>query len=76
MVSNEVACEVAQVARSTDAVEEALTVALQAAAIGGRFDVVAQLASELQARRIAREAASAAAVGNVVDMAAARKARG
>ena len=62
---------------AADPVEEALTVALQAAAAAGRFDVVATLAAELQARRVAREAASApAAAGNVRDLATARKARG
>lgn len=37
-----------------DAVEEALTGALTEAAKAGRFDVVAQLAKELEARRLAR----------------------
>jgi len=38
-----------------DGVEAALTSALGAAATAGRFDVVAQLARELEARRLARE---------------------
>ncbi len=42
-----------------DAVEEALAGALARAAEAGRFDVVAQLARELEARRSAR-------AGNVV----------
>jgi hypothetical protein len=42
-----------------DAVEEALAGALARAAEAGRFDVVAQLAKELEARRLAR-------AGNVV----------
>jgi hypothetical protein len=37
-----------------DAVEAALAGALSAAAVAGRFDVVAQLARELEARRFAR----------------------
>jgi hypothetical protein len=36
-------------------VEAALARALDAAAAAGRFDVVAQLARELEARRLARE---------------------
>jgi len=44
---------------STDAVEAALATALVEAATAGRFDVVAQLARELEARRLAR-------AGNVV----------
>jgi hypothetical protein len=36
-------------------VERALAVALQAAATAGRFDVVAQLARELETRRLGRE---------------------
>jgi hypothetical protein len=50
-------------------VEVALTTALTAAAAAGRFDVVGQLAAELQARRVAR------ASSNVVDLSAARKVR-
>jgi hypothetical protein len=42
-----------------DPVEQALASALTTAAAGGRFDVVAQLARELEARRLAR-------AGNVV----------
>lgn len=38
-----------------DVVEAALARALDAAAAAGRFDVVAQLARELEARRLARE---------------------
>jgi hypothetical protein len=38
-----------------DTVEAALARALDAAAAAGRFDVVAQLAKELEARRLARE---------------------
>ena len=38
-----------------DAVETALARALHAASAAGRFDVVAQLAKELEARRLARE---------------------
>jgi hypothetical protein len=38
----------------SDAVEEALARALTQAAGDGRFDVVAQLARELEARRLAR----------------------
>jgi len=38
-----------------DPVERALVRALEAAAAAGRFDVVAQLARELEARRLARE---------------------
>jgi hypothetical protein len=44
---------------SGDAVETALASALAAAAVAGRFDVVAQLARELEARRHAR-------AGNIV----------
>ena len=39
----------------TDSVEAALARALDAAAKAGRFDVVTQLARELEARRLARE---------------------
>jgi len=35
-------------------VDTALATALTAAAIAGRFDIVAQLAEELEARRLAR----------------------
>jgi hypothetical protein len=45
----------------TDEVEAALARALDAAATAGRFDVVAQLARELEARRLA-------AAGNVVSL--------
>lgn len=38
----------------TDAVEAALAIALVEAATAGRFDVVAQVARELEARRLAR----------------------
>lgn len=50
---------------STDAVEEALAAALTAAATAGRFDVVAQLARELEARRLARS-------GNVIELSSRR----
>jgi hypothetical protein len=43
------------VQRAADAVEEALAKALDGATAAGRFDVVALLAGELQARRLARE---------------------
>jgi hypothetical protein len=36
-------------------VERALAAALEAAATAGRFDVVAQLAREIEARRLVRE---------------------
>lgn len=39
---------------SASEVEAALADALSRAAVAGRFDVVAQLASELEARRLAR----------------------
>ena len=39
----------------TDPVERALAMALEAAAAAGRFDVVAQLARELEARRLASD---------------------
>ena len=51
-----------------DPVEAALARALTDASTAGRFDVVAQLARELEARRTARPA------GNVVDLGARRKA--
>jgi hypothetical protein len=43
------------VQRAPDAVEEALAKAILDATAAGRFDVVALLAGELQARRLARE---------------------
>jgi hypothetical protein len=44
------------VARSTEeVVEAALAKALEGATAAGRWDVVAQLAKELEARRLARE---------------------
>ena len=46
-----------------DAVEAALADALTKAATAGRFDVVAKLATELEARRLARTSS------NVVDLA-------
>jgi hypothetical protein len=46
---------------SLDFVEAALAKALDEAASAGRFDIVAQLAKELEARRIARP-------GNVVPL--------
>lgn len=51
-----------------DAVENALATALTAAATAGRYDVVATLARELEARRLAR-------AGNVVDLMARRASR-
>jgi hypothetical protein len=45
-----------------ESVEEALARAIDAAAAAGRFDVVAQLARELEARRLAT-------AGNVVPLA-------
>ena len=53
---------------AADAVEAALAAALQAATVAGKWDVVAQLARELEARRTAR--------GGVVDLAVERKRRG
>jgi len=47
-----------------DAVEEALATALAEASAGGRWDVVAQLARELEARRSAREAPNVVILGN------------
>ena len=41
-------------AAASDAIETALTVALEGATKAGRWDVVAQLAKELEARRLAR----------------------
>jgi hypothetical protein len=52
-----------------DAVEAALAKALEGATAAGRFDVVAQLAKELEARRLAR-------VGNVVALLARTRPRG
>ena len=49
----------------TDSVEQALARALDAAAAAGRFDVVSQLARELEARRLATS-------GNVVALPARR----
>jgi hypothetical protein len=51
--------EVSALSAGGDAVEEALAGALARAAEAGRFDVVAQLAKELEARRLS-------AAGNVV----------
>jgi hypothetical protein len=51
---------------TTDVVEAVLATALAKAAAAGRFDVVAQLARELEARRHAR-------TGNVVPMTSARR---
>ena len=51
-----------------DPVEAALAGALTEAAKAGRFDVVAQLAGELQARRLARST-------NIVSIAKARERR-
>jgi hypothetical protein len=45
---------VSALSSSDDPVEAALTGALARAADAGRFDVVAQLAKELEARRLAR----------------------
>jgi hypothetical protein len=50
---------------SLDAVEMALAKAVTEASAAGRFDVVAQLARELEARRLAR-------AGNVVELATGR----
>ena len=52
-------------AAASDPVESALAAALTSAATAGRFDVVAQLARELEARRLAREP-------NVIDLGAKR----
>ena len=46
---------------ATDRVENALAKAIEQAAAAGRFDVVAQLAKELEARRLAH-------AGNVVQL--------
>ncbi|HEV3191738.1 MAG TPA: hypothetical protein VGY54_14610 [Polyangiaceae bacterium] len=51
-----------------DAVEAALAKALEGATAAARFDVVAQLAKELEARRLAR-------AGNVTSFDAARRVR-
>jgi hypothetical protein len=48
-------------AAASDAVEEALARAVTLASAAGRFDVVAQLARELEARRLAQ-------AGNVVTL--------
>ena len=50
------------------AVEAALAKALDAAAAAGRWDIVAQLARELEARRLVR-------AGNVVELDAKRRGR-
>jgi hypothetical protein len=55
--------------RDGDAVEIALADALSKASEAGRFDVVAQLAGELEARRRAR-------ASNVVPLAAAKQTEG
>jgi hypothetical protein len=52
-----------------DAIEKALAQALSQAALSGRFDVVAQLARELEARRLSRST-------NVVAINAHKKAGG
>jgi hypothetical protein len=46
-----------------DVVEASLARALRAAATAGRFDIVAQLAKELEARRLHRRCAQAGAGG-------------
>jgi hypothetical protein len=56
-------------AAASDAVEEALAKAITAAVDAGRFDVVAQLARDLEARRVAR-------AGNVIAFADKRAKRG
>lgn len=56
------------VVQSRDVVEDALAKALDAAALAGRFDVVAALAEELKARRLAAD--------GVIDLATARKRAG
>jgi len=53
----------------SDAIEAALAKALEGATAAGRFDVVAQLAMELEARRLAR-------MGNVVALQTKRRTRG
>jgi hypothetical protein len=57
-------------AAASDAVEDALAKALEAATVAGRWDVVGQLARELESRRAAR------AGGNVVDLKARRGIQG
>jgi hypothetical protein len=54
---------------ATDDVEAALAKALEGATTAGRFDVVAQLARELEARRLAR-------MGNVLPLPAKTRPRG
>jgi hypothetical protein len=54
---------------AVDVVEAALAKALEGATIAGRFDVVAQLARELEARRLAR-------MGNVVALQGKTRRRG
>jgi hypothetical protein len=44
----------------SDVIEEALAKAIAEAAVAGRFDVVTQLAQELEARRLARSENAAA----------------
>ena len=56
------------VASEADAIETALAAALAGATAAGRWDVVSQLAMELEARRIAR-------VSNVVAFDAKRRQR-
>ncbi len=56
-------------AAASDAVDEALAKAITAAVEAGRFDVVAQLARDLEARRVAR-------AGNVIALADKRAKRG
>jgi hypothetical protein len=51
----------------TDTVDVALAKALEAAATAGRFEVVAQLARELEARRLARSANVVPLVGQSRD---------
>ena len=58
-------------AMAVDPVEMALSTALTAAAAAGRFDVVAQLARELEARRLTASATSA----NVVRIESAKRQR-
>jgi hypothetical protein len=61
--------EVSALSAPSDAVETALSYALHCAAEAGRFDVVAQLARELEARRLSR-------AGNVVTMEVKARQRG
>ena len=58
--------EASEAGPSSDAVEAALSRALATAADAGRFDIVGQLARELEARRLAR-------AGNVVVLNGARR---